>query len=137
MPCSPRKARLLLRSSTAKVVSTEPFTIKLLYGSSNYKQPLTLGVDTGSSKLGSAVIDNKGVVIYKSEVEVRNDISTKMKQRSAYRRNRRNHKTRYRKPRFLNRGIRVDRFSPTMVSKLHSHIHEIEFVKLVFSLFAL
>jgi len=131
MPCSPRTARLLLRSSKARVVRTEPFTIKLLYGSSNYKQPLTLGVDTGSSKLGSAVIDNKGVVIYKSEVEVRNNISTKMKQRAEYRRNRRNRKTRYRKPRFLNRrnSIRKDRFSPTMVSKINSHTKEIEFVK--------
>ena len=54
-----------------------------------------------------------------------------MKQRSKYRRNRRNRKTRYRKARWLNRknSIKKDRFSPTMTSKINSHIKEIDFVK--------
>ena len=66
-----------------------------------------------------------------SKVTVRNDITGKMTQRAKYRRNRRNRKTRYRKPRFLNRknSIRDNRFSPTMVSKIQSHVREIEFVK--------
>ena len=40
-------------------------------------------------------------------------------------------KTRYRKARWLNRknSIKKDRFSPTMVSKLHSHVKEIEYIK--------
>jgi hypothetical protein len=48
-----------------------------------------------------------------------------------YRRNRRSRKTRYRAPRFLNRrnSIKKDRFSPTMVSKIHGHLKEIEYVK--------
>jgi len=33
MPCSPRKARLLLKQKKACVVKRTPFTIKLLYGS--------------------------------------------------------------------------------------------------------
>ena len=66
-----------------------------------------------------------------SEVIVRNDITDKMKQRANYRRNRRNRKTRYRKPRWLNRknSIKSDRFSPTMISKFHSHVKEIEYIK--------
>lgn len=48
MPCSPRKARLLLKQKKACVVKRTPFTIKLLYGSTGYKQPVTLGVDAGS-----------------------------------------------------------------------------------------
>ena len=66
-----------------------------------------------------------------SEVVVRNDITDKMTQRAKYRRNRRNRKTRYRKARWLNRAnsIRNDRFSPTMQSKLHSHVKEIEYIK--------
>jgi hypothetical protein len=54
-----------------------------------------------------------------------------MTQRSKYRRNRRNRKTRYRKPRWNNRknSIRKDRFSPTMTSKINSHLKEINFVK--------
>ena len=51
MPCSPRKARLLLKQKKACVVKRTPFTIKLLYGSTGYKQPITLGVDAGSNLL--------------------------------------------------------------------------------------
>lgn len=101
MPCEPVIARLLLRSKRAKVIRREPFTIKLLYETTNYVQKLTLGVDTGSRIIGTAVVDEEGDVLYMSEVQVRNDISKKMTQRAMYRRNRRNRKTRYRKPRFI------------------------------------
>ena len=40
MPCNPRKARFLLKDGKAKVVKRTPFTIKLLYGSSGYVQPV-------------------------------------------------------------------------------------------------
>ena len=125
------KVKHLLKMGKAKVVRKCPFTIKLLYDSTNYTQNLTLGVDTGSGTIGAAVSDNNGNIIYMSKVVVRNDITDKMKQRSGYRRNRRNRKTRYRKARFLNRknSIKSDRFSPTMISKFHSHIKEIEFIK--------
>ena len=48
MPCKSVIARLLLKSGKAKVVKKCPFTIKLTYNSTEYTQPLTLGVDTGS-----------------------------------------------------------------------------------------
>ena len=99
MPCSPRKARILLKLGKAKVIKRTPFTIKLLYGSGQAKQSLTHGVDTGSSEIGSAVVNDKEEVVYMSEITIRNDITDKMKQRSKYRRNRRNRKTRYRKAR--------------------------------------
>ena len=125
------KVKHLLKSGKAKVVKRCPFTIKLLYSSTNYTQNQTLGVDTGSGTIGSAVTKDNGEVVYMSKVIVRNDITDKMIQRVKYRRNRRNRKTRYRKPRFLNRGnsIKTNRFSPTMVSKFHSHIKEIEYIK--------
>lgn len=130
MPCTQVIARLLLKSGKAKCIKKAPFTIKLLYKTTEYTQETTLGVDTGSSKIGSAVVSNDKV-LYLSEVEIRNDISDKMSQRSKYRRNRRNRKTRYRKARWLNRknSIKKDRFSPTMVSKINSHLKEIAFVK--------
>lgn len=133
MPCSPVIARLLLKQGKAKCIKRSPFTIKLLYKATEYTQKLTLGVDTGSSKIGSAVVNDKDEVIYLSEIEIRNDISDKMTQRSKYRRNRRNRKTRYRKPRWLNRknSIKKDRFSPTMTSKIDSHMKEINFVKFI------
>lgn len=131
MPCSNVIARLLLKQGKAKVKSKQPFTIKLLYETTNYAQNLTLGVDTGSGTIGAAVATNNGKIVYASEVVVRNDITDKMKQRAKYRRNRRNRKTRYRKARWLNRAnsIKKDRFSPTMQSKLHSHVKEIEYIK--------
>lgn len=131
MPTTPRKARLLLKARRAKCVRRTPFTIKLLYKTTTYTQPITLGVDTGSSKIGSAAVKGNGDVVYISEVEIRNDIADRMKRRSKYRRNRRNRKTRYRPARWLNRknSIKTGRFSPTMISKLHSHEREIRFVE--------
>ena len=131
MPCENVIARLLLKSGRAKVKSKRPFTIKLTVETTEYTQPLTLGVDTGSGTVGSAVSDDEGHILYMSEVRLRNDIKSKMDQRRKYRRNRRQRKTRYRKCRFLNRraSIRKDRFPPTLVSKLHAHIREIEFIK--------
>lgn len=125
------KIKHLLKSGKAKVVKRCPFTIKLLYDSTNHTQNLTLGVDTGSGTIGTAVSDDNGNIVYMSKVVVRNDITNKMTQRAKYRRNRRNRKIRYRKARFLNRknSIKSNRFSPTMVSKFHSHIKEIEFIK--------
>ena len=129
MPTTPQKARSLLKQGKAKVIKRTPFTIQLLVQTGETKQPLTLGIDTGSSIIGSAVVDSNNNVLYLSQIEIRNDITKKMEQRSIYRRNRRNRKTRYRKPRFLNRSnsIREDRFSPTMRSKIESHLKEIKF----------
>lgn len=131
MPCNNVIARLLLKQGKANVKKREPFTIKLTYETTNYKQDLILGVDTGSGTIGTAVSKGNGDIVYMSEVIVRNDIKNKMIQRAKYRRNRRNRKTRYRKARWLNRAnsMRKNRFSPTMVSKLHSHVKEIEYIK--------
>ena len=131
MPCSQVIARLLLKQGKAKCIKRTPFTIKLLYQTTNYTQDITLGVDTGSGKIGSSAVAENGNVLYLSEVEIRKDISDKMTQRSKYRRNRRNRKTRYRKARWLNRknSIKNDRFSPTMISKINSHLKEIKFVQ--------
>ncbi len=69
MPCTPAIARLLLKDGNAKVVRRTPFTIKLYaQPEGTYMQPLTLGVDTGSAVVGSAVADENGTVLYLSEV---------------------------------------------------------------------
>lgn len=125
------KVKHLLRQGKAKVIKRCPFTIKLLYETTSYTQDLTLGVDTGSGTFATAVSRDNGDIVYLSEVILRNDITDKMTRRKEYRRNRRNRKTRYRKARWLNRknSKRSDRFSPTMVSKFHSHFKEIEYIK--------
>ncbi|EFH89494.1 RNA-guided endonuclease IscB [Ktedonobacter racemifer] len=132
MPCAPAIARLLLKERKAKVMRRTPFTIKLISRPETIcTQPLTLGVDTGSSVVGSAVADEQGSVLYLSEVELRNDIATTMKERAMKRRTRRTRKTRYRPAHFLNRkhSRKQDRFSPTMTSKIDAHLREIRFVQ--------
>lgn len=131
MPTTPARARKMLRDGKAKCICRTPFAIKLLYETTSYTQSITLGLDTGSSHVGSAAVDSAGSVVYLSETEIRNDIADKMKQRAKYRRNRRNRKTRYRQARWLNRknSIKSDRFSPTMISKINSHLKEISFAK--------
>ncbi len=132
MPCRSVIARLLLKNGKAKVIRRTPFTIKLFKQAEHvYEQPLTLGVDTGSAVIGSAVADSQGKILYLSEVQVRNDIATTMKERASKRRNRRSRKTRYRPARWLNRknSLKKDRFSPTMRSKIDAHLREIRFVQ--------
>ena len=132
MPCKPRKARKLLKDGKAKVVNNCPFTIKLLYGSSGYKQKVESSIVSSSSKIGVSSRTNDKCV-YSAEIEIRKDISKRMKRRNSYRRTRRNRKTRYRKCRFLNRKS-DRRFNPTMRSKLESHEREVKRVEKILPL---
>ena len=59
MPCSQRKARLQLKLRKAKIYCYKPFTIQLLYGSSGYKQDVTVGIDTGAKYIGVAATSNE------------------------------------------------------------------------------
>lgn len=74
MPCSPRKARILLKEGKAKVVKRTPFTIQLLYGSSGYKQPIDLGIDAGSKHIGISATTEKEA-LFEAEVELRDAIA--------------------------------------------------------------
>ena len=48
------KVRRLLKSGKAKVFRYEPFTIQLLYETTEYTQDVTLGVDAGDESVASA-----------------------------------------------------------------------------------
>ena len=125
------KVRRLLRDRKAKVVRCCPFTIKLLYEPrTNEVQECYCGVDTGSKYVGVAVISNDKV-LYQSQIELRTDIKSKVEDRRKLRRNRRSRKTRYRKPRFLNKKSlrRLNRLQPSIRHKVQAHIDEIEFCK--------
>ena len=125
MHCKPSIARLLLKDGKAKVKSRMPFTIKLLGDSTEFTQPITAGMDTGSKFIGCAAIAN-GEVIYQSEVKCRTDISKKMQQRAMYRRTRRGRKCRYRPARWANRAsMRANgRLAPSIRSKVDNHLRE-------------
>ena len=49
------KVRKMLKNKKAKVVCTKPFTIKLLFDTTNYTQDLTLGCDTGRTDISITV----------------------------------------------------------------------------------
>lgn len=115
------KVRVLLKQGKAKVVNKCPFTIQLLYSSTNYTQKVTLGVDSGSKHIGvSATIKDK--VLFEADVELRNDIVDLLSTRRELRRSRRNRKTRYRKPRFNNRRRKDGWLAPSVKQKIDSHL---------------
>ena len=125
------KVRKLLKNKQAKVIRRCPFAIQLLYESeTEIVQEVVLGQDTGSKHIGTACVANNEV-LYQSQVQLRANIKSKMDSRRALRRSRRNRKTRYRKPRFLNRAnsTKKDRLPPSVRHKVQAHIDEIEFCK--------
>ena len=121
MPCSPRVAKLLLRDGKAIVTQRTPFTIKLIFGSSGYKQEIILGVDAGSKTIGlSATTDKKEV--FSAELQLRTDIVDLLSSRRQNRRTRRSHKTRYRKVRFQNRKQDKGWLAPSIRHKIATHL---------------
>jgi len=102
MPTNPANARILLKQGKAKVIQRTPFTIQLLYETTEHIQPVTVGIDDGGIHVGIAAVSH-GQSLFQQEVVLRSDIKSKLDTRRQYRRSRRHRKTRYRKPRFLNR----------------------------------
>ena len=102
MPCSPAKARKLLKAKKAIVKYKEPFTIQLKVASGENRQPITLGVDPGYTYVGLSASTEKAE-LYAAEIDLRPDVSKLLAQRRELRRTRRGRKTRYRPARFNNR----------------------------------
>ena len=102
MPTNPANAGILLKQGKTKVIQRTPFTIQLLYETTEHIQPVTVGIDDGGIHVGIAAVSH-GQSLFQQEVVLRSDIKSKLDTRRQYRRSRRHRKTRYRKPRFLNR----------------------------------
>ena len=117
MPCSQRKARLLLKEGKAKIIGYKPFTIQLTVATGESVQEVHLGVDTGAKHIGIA-ITSEDKVLAKGEVELRDGIHEDMETRARLRKDRRNRNTRYREVRFLNRRRKEGWLPPTVQSKL-------------------
>jgi len=127
MPCQPRNARLLLKEGKAKVVKMVPFTLQLLYGSSGYKQEVSLGIDAGTHHIGvSATTQQK--VLFEAEVQPRSDIQELLATWRQFRRARRKRKTRYRKAKFLNRNKAKGWLAPSVEHKVESQMKTIRLV---------
>ncbi len=121
------KVRRLLKHGLAKVVRRDPFTIQLLYDTTTYTQPVTVGMDVGSKITGiSAITENRELLSI--EVKLRQDIRRLLLERREYRQNRRYRKRRYRKPRFLNRRRRENWLPPSIQWKVDAHIRLVNLI---------
>ena len=123
------KVRRMLESGQAVAVNYEPFTIRLTYCTTNYTQPVTLGVDAGSIHVGMSATTTIREV-YASEINLRSkDIKKLLEKRRESRRTRRN-RLRHRQARFDNRVSAKKKgwLAPSMQHRIDSHIRLIESV---------
>ena len=104
-----------------------PFTIQLLYGSSGYKEEVSLGVDAGTHHIGVSATTVKQV-LFEAEALPRNDIQALLATRRQSRRQRRHRKTRYRKARFLHRKKPDGWLAPSLQHKVDCHFKTIRLV---------
>ena len=109
------------------MVRMVPFTLQLLYGSSGYKQAVSLGIDAGAQHIGVFATTEQRV-LFEAEVQPRTDIGALLATRREYRRARRSRKTRYRKCRFLNRKKRAGWLAPGVQHKVEAHLKTIRLV---------
>lgn len=117
------KVKRLLKEGKAKVIRRSPFTIQLLYDSTTYVQPVSLGIDAGSRYIGISATTEK-TVLFESEVELRNDIVGLLSDRRKLRRERRGRKTRHRERRFRNRVKSKHKgwLAPSVENKIEAHL---------------
>ena len=120
MPCSQRKARILLKQKKAKIVGYKPFTIQLTIATGEAKQDVVVGIDEGARHIGIAIVSQEKVLA-KGEIELRQDVHSLLLTRAQYRRGRRFRKTRYRKARFLNRKKPKGWLPPSIQAKLNAN----------------
>lgn len=119
------KVRRMLNSKQAKVIKRCPFTIQLLYETTDIVQPVSLGVDAGSKTIGTSATTDTNE-LYASEVKLRTDVVKNLSSRREYRRSRRNRKTRYRKARFDNRKRNEGWIAPSIQNKIDTHLTVID-----------
>ena len=118
MPCTQRKARILLKEGKAKIYKYNPFTIQLMYPTGESTQECHIGIDTGAKHIGIAITSENNV-LFKAEVELRQDVKSNLDTRRMYRRDRRRRKTRYREPRFLNRQRDEKWIPPSLQNRIN------------------
>lgn len=121
MPCTPAKARKLLKAGKATVVKRKPFIIKLNFKCENKTQPITLGIDNGYLNIGFSCTAEKEELI-SGIVTLDNKTAMRLTERKMYRRGRRN-KLRYRQPRFLNRKKGQKWLPPSVQRRIDAHLH--------------
>jgi 5-methylcytosine-specific restriction endonuclease McrA len=123
MPCHVARARELLAKGKAIIVRRIPFVIRLKHNPDEPgTQPTAIKLDPGAKTTGIAIVRVSPIahhVLHLSEVTHRGAaIKDNLIQRSAFRRNRRNRKTRYRPARFDNRTKAKGWLPPSLRSRV-------------------
>ncbi|MGO9614161.1 MAG: RNA-guided endonuclease IscB, partial [Dissulfurispiraceae bacterium] len=125
MPCTPARARLLLKDKKAAVLRMYPFTIILKERAEGDLQPVEFKTDPGSKTTGIALIADYAkrgrTVVFAVELQHRGQrIKDALDSRRAIRRGRRNRNTRYRPSRFNNRTRPQGWLPPSLMSRVHN-----------------
>ena len=118
------KIRILLKEKKAMVIQNKPFTIKLLYETKGYTQPISLGIDSGYKHIGYSAISDKEELA-SGEVELMDGMKLRLESRASYRNNRRQ-RLRHRKPRFNNRTREKGWLAPSIQHKFDSHLRFVD-----------
>jgi len=122
-PVHPAFARKLLKGKKAAIFRRFPLTI-ILFEAHNeaITQSIELKIDPGSKTTGIALVSDN-YVIWGAELTHRGQlIKDKLLSRRNCRRGRRNRKTRYRKPRFLNRKRVEGWLAPSLLHRVQTTI---------------
>lgn len=128
MPCTEKRARLLLTRGCAIMHKMMPFTIRLKDRiiENSQLQPLRLKLDPGSKATGFAILQEvKSEAIILGEIHHKPGIKSKLETRRALRRGRRHRKTRYRKPRFNNRRKHKGWLPPSLSARVDQTMNAI------------
>src|SRR5438105_6750009 len=124
MPCSEKRARLLLERGKAVVHRRYPFTIRLKERVGGTVQAVRLKLDPGAQTTGVALVREAGDgqhVLHLAEITHRGAvIRTRMHQRAMFRRRRRSAHLRYRARRFANRRRSQGWLPPSLQSRVAS-----------------
>jgi glycosyltransferase involved in cell wall biosynthesis len=126
------KVRRMLKEGKAKVVKAKPFTIQLMYETTGYTQPVTLGIDSGYLNVGFSAITEKMEVLA-GELRLLKGQTERNRNRLVYRRQRRI-RLRHRAPRFDNRRKTEGWIASSLQNKLDTHIRLIEEIKSILSI---
>jgi 5-methylcytosine-specific restriction endonuclease McrA len=128
MPCTPRRARLLLAHKRAVVHRLTPFTIRLKDRTvrESAVQPIVLKIDPGSKTTGLALARVETTpageihhALHLAELVHRGeDIRERLRKRAGFRRRRRSANLRYRPARFLNRRRAPGWLPPSLRSRI-------------------
>jgi hypothetical protein len=125
MPCSARKARVLIKKGEARVIKINPFfIIQLKKATGEQVQKCSIGIDTGYKNVGFSVVTYQKEIVAGTLI-LDQKTSKRLTERRMYRKFRRS-KLWYREPRFNNRKIEKGWLPPSTQRRFDT---QVKFIK--------